>query len=62
MNGTDEARRWLDQARIDLEAAEANRTSFPYVECFLAQQAAEKAMKEAIAVAASVVSAVERIL
>ena len=47
MNATDEAHRWLDQARIDLEAAKANRTSFPHVACFFAQQAAEKAMKAA---------------
>lgn len=47
MNATDEAHRWLDQARADLEAARANRATHPHVACFLAQQAAEKAMKGA---------------
>ncbi|MBT9258277.1 MAG: HEPN domain-containing protein, partial [Clostridiales bacterium] len=45
MNATDEARRWLEQARIDLDAAKSNKASHPYAACFLAQQAAEKAMK-----------------
>lgn len=47
MNATDEARRWLEQARMDLEAAKSNKATHPHVACFLAQQAAEKAMKAA---------------
>ena len=41
-----EARRWWRQARHDLEAAGVNgRNAFHDVACFLAQQAAEKALK-----------------
>ncbi len=41
-----EAHRWLTQARYDAEAAELNaREGFAAVACFLAQQAAEKALK-----------------
>jgi HEPN domain-containing protein len=40
-----EARRWLAQAEADLAAARTNAQPHPYVACFLAQQAAEKAMK-----------------
>lgn len=42
----DEARRWLEQARNDLEAARALTASgFHAQACFMAQQAAEKAAK-----------------
>lgn len=41
-----EAERWLVQAQHDLRAAELNRReSFAEIACFLAQQAAEKALK-----------------
>lgn len=41
-----EADRWLRQAQHDLRAAEVNRQAeFPEIACFLAQQAAEKALK-----------------
>ncbi len=43
-----EARRWLAYARSDIEAAEAllqQADTFPRQVCFLAQQAAEKAIK-----------------
>lgn len=41
-----EAGRWLDQAERDLAAAESNqRAGFHEWACFLAQQAAEKALK-----------------
>ena len=41
-----EANRWLSQAQHDLRASEINRREgFPEIACFLAQQAAEKALK-----------------
>ena len=41
-----EADRWLTQAQHDLRAAVLNRReSFPEIACFLAQQAAEKALR-----------------
>lgn len=41
-----EARRWLEQAEIDLETAEYNLEGKKYyLTCFLAQQIAEKALK-----------------
>jgi HEPN domain-containing protein len=41
-----EASRWLSQAQHDLRAAAINRRErFPEIACFLAQQAAEKALK-----------------
>jgi len=41
-----EARRWLSQAGYDLDAAALNaREGFAALACFLAQQAAEKALK-----------------
>ncbi len=41
-----EASRWLRQAQHDLRAAGVNRRAgFPEIACFLAQQAAEKALK-----------------
>ena len=41
-----EAQRWLAQAKYDLAAAEHNAAGgFPALACFLAQQAAEKALK-----------------
>lgn len=41
-----EAQRWLAQARYDVDAAALNaREGFAAVACFLAQQAAEKALK-----------------
>jgi len=41
-----EADRWLSQAQHDLRAAVLNRReSFPEIACFLAQQAAEKALR-----------------
>ncbi|MBT9260126.1 MAG: HEPN domain-containing protein [Clostridiales bacterium] len=48
MSATDDAWRWLEQARIDLDAARSNKTRHPYVACFLAHQAAEKALKAAL--------------
>jgi HEPN domain-containing protein len=47
MNGNrQEADRWLTQAQHDLRAAVLNRReSFPEIACFLAQQAAEKALR-----------------
>jgi HEPN domain-containing protein len=42
----DEGRRWLGQARYDLQAAALNgRAGFGEIACFLAQQSAEKALK-----------------
>ncbi|MCX7838199.1 MAG: HEPN domain-containing protein [Anaerolineae bacterium] len=42
----EEARRWLEQARVDLETATWNRQgNFHAAACFWAQQAAEKALK-----------------
>lgn len=42
----EEAKRWFHQARYDLEAAEWNmQGEFFNTSCFLAQQAAEKALK-----------------
>jgi HEPN domain-containing protein len=46
-----EARRWLGYARSDLDAAQLLLTSpehYPRQVCFLAQQAAEKALKAAL--------------
>jgi HEPN domain-containing protein len=46
-----EARRWLGYARSDLEAAQillASPEHYPRQVCFLAQQAAEKALKAAL--------------
>jgi len=46
-----EGRRWLSYARDDLEAAEAllaHPDVAPRLSCFLAQQAAEKAIKAAL--------------
>lgn len=41
-----EGKRWLEQAARDLEAAETNsRENLWWIACFLAQQAAEKAVK-----------------
>lgn len=41
-----QAERWLSQAQHDLRAASINRREgFPEIACFLAQQAAEKALK-----------------
>jgi HEPN domain-containing protein len=41
-----EGRRWLDQARDDLEAAELLRESGKYAQaCFFAQQCGEKSLK-----------------
>jgi HEPN domain-containing protein len=41
-----EGRRWLAQARYDLQGAELNgRAGFGEIACFLAQQSAEKALK-----------------
>jgi HEPN domain-containing protein len=41
-----EAQRWLSQAQHDLRAAATiHREGFPETACFLAQQAAEKALK-----------------
>lgn len=50
MSGTtradEEAQRWLDQSAADLRAAEHNAAGEHHnVACFLAQQAAEKALK-----------------
>lgn len=39
------ARRWVEQAALDLAAAEDNAGPHPHVSCFLCQQAAEKAVK-----------------
>lgn len=47
MSSVPEARRWLAQAEADLAAARTNAGLHPHVGCFLAQQAAEKAMKAA---------------
>lgn len=47
MSSISEARRWFSQAEADLAAARTNARPHPYVGCFLAQQAAEKAMKAA---------------
>ena len=49
-----EARRWLDYDHSDLAAAQAlleQPDSFPRQVCFLAQQAAEKALKAALVLA-----------
>lgn len=41
-----EADRWFSQAQHDLRASQVNRREgFPEIACFLAQQAAEKALK-----------------
>ncbi len=41
-----EGRRWLDQAQVDLQwARHLNEQGAYYLVCFLAQQAAEKALK-----------------
>ncbi len=40
-----EAQKWLAQAEADLRAARTNAQPHPDVACYLAQQAAEKAMK-----------------
>lgn len=45
-NNLAEGQRWLDQAQHDVRAADLNRREgFPEIACFLAQQAAEKALK-----------------
>lgn len=45
-NNLAEGRRWLAQARHDVRAAALNwREGFAEIACFLAQQAAEKALK-----------------
>jgi len=45
-NNLSEGQRWLDQAQYDIRAADLNRREeFPEIACFLAQQAAEKALK-----------------
>ena len=42
----EEGQRWLEQARIDLKwGRHLNEQGAPYLGCFLAQQAAEKALK-----------------
>ncbi len=42
----EEGRRWLDQARLDLDDARYNRNGGRHsLACFLCQQAAEKALK-----------------
>jgi len=46
-NNLAEGRRWLAQARYDVQAAALNaREDFPEIACFLAQQASEKALVE----------------
>jgi HEPN domain-containing protein len=68
LSARDEARRWLEQAEADLAAAEDVAERHPHVACFLAQQAAEKALKAAQLAAAGVIarthslSQVERML
>ena len=47
MSSVADARRWFSQAEADLAAARTNAGPHPHVGCFLAQQAAEKAMKAA---------------
>ena len=51
----EEALRWLEYGRSDLEAAEelmGKADSYPRQVCFLAQQAAEKSLKAALVVSA----------
>ena len=47
MSAADEADRWFSQADADLAAARDNAEDHPHVACFLAQQAAETALKGA---------------
>jgi len=47
LSSVSEARRWFSQAEADLAAARTNARPHPHVACFMAQQAAEKAMKAA---------------
>lgn len=47
MGAREEAGKWISQAEADLRAARHNAQPFPHVACFLAQQAAEKALKGA---------------
>lgn len=45
MSSAEDARRWFAQADADLAASRDNAERHPYVACFLAQQAAEQALK-----------------
>jgi HEPN domain-containing protein len=45
MDYSAEGRRWLSQAEYDLAAARSTVETFPALSCYLAQQAAEKALK-----------------
>jgi len=56
LSSVSDARRWLSQAEADLAAARTNASLHPHVACFMAQQAAEKAMKAAQIASAGVVA------
>ena len=62
MSSVSDARRWLSQAEADLAAARTNAGLHPHVACFMAQQAAEKAMKAAQIASAGVVARTHSLL